>query len=249
MAAAFPDCRHLLDVIGSELCGICGSQHGAKGVMIEVRGCAIHQRCAAAAFETIRRTEICSTCRDFKGNWLMETEKSHDRRTREGWFERYVREPIIDIGCSNDPLTPSAFKYDRIHGGGDATFCQDVESESYQTAYASHILEHVHHPLTAIQNWVRILTLGGRLIVVVPHRDLYEKRQLLPSRWNEDHKSFWLPFTFDPPNTFSLLDTVRQAVPSLTIESVRVLDDGWVSNGDDHSCGEYSIELVARKAA
>lgn len=178
----------------------------------------------------------------------METEKSHDRRTREGWFDRYVREPIIDIGCGNDPLTPTAFKYDRIWGCGDATFCEDVESESYATCYASHVLEHVWHPLTALQNWVRILKPGGRLIVCVPHRDLYEKRQLLPSRWNEEHRSFWLPFASDPPNTFSLLDTVRQAVPSLTIESVRVLDDDWQSNGDGHSGGEYSVELIGRKA-
>lgn len=180
---------------------------------------------------------------------MAETEKANDRRIREGWFDKYIAKPVIDIGCATDPLMDDSRRYDRDLGDGDCTFCRDIPDEAYQTVYASHVLEHVFHPLTAVENWVRILRPGGRLVICVPHRDLYEKRQLLPSRWNGEHKSFWLPFKFDPPNTFSLFHTVSQAAPQLTIESVRVLDYGYVSNGDSHSGGEYSIELIARKPA
>lgn len=177
----------------------------------------------------------------------METRKSFDRRTQEGWFDRYVRPEVIDIGCGEDPLTPDAVKYDRVHGSEDAVFCREIGNEAFQTVYASHVLEHLWHPVVALQSWARILKPGGRLIVCVPHRHLYEKRQLLPSRWNEDHKTFWLPTRVDPPATFSLFDTFREALPNFEIELFRVLDDGWESNGESHSGGEYSIEIIGRK--
>ena len=177
----------------------------------------------------------------------METAKSHDRRVREGWFGRYVSEPVIDIGCGNDPLTPHAAKYDRMHGQEDAVFCREIPAEAFKTVYASHVLEHVWHPVVALQSWARILKPGGRIIVCVPHRNLYEKRQLLPSRWNGDHKLFFLPTECDPPHTFSLFETFRQALPTFEIELFRVLDDGYQENGTGHAGGEYSIEIIGRK--
>ena len=69
---------------------------------------------------------------------MGETEKSSERRHREGCFERYVAAPIIDIGCGTDPLTPECRRYDTLLGDGDCTFCRDVANESYQTVYAWH---------------------------------------------------------------------------------------------------------------
>lgn len=51
----------------------------------------------------------------------------------------------------------------------------------------------------------------------------------------------------DPPNTFSLIDTFREALPDFEVELFRVLDDGFQANGDGHSGGEYSIEIIGRK--
>jgi len=248
LSPAFPDCRFLGEHIERRHCELCGSNYGTLGLKVEIRKCSIYGQCSAAPFEHIRKTKSCGSCEERRSVSMSETEKSHNRRLQEGWFDRYVVAPVIDIGCGNDPITEDATKYDRIHGGGDATFCRDIPDQSFMTVYASHVLEHVWHPLTAIQNWVRILKPGGRLIICVPHRDLYEKKQLLPSRWNGDHKTFWLPFSCDPPVTFSLFHTVQDACPELMIEMIRILDDGWVSNGDDqHSGGEYAIELIARK--
>jgi hypothetical protein len=33
---------------------------------------------------------------------MSETSKAHERRLREGWFEKYIREPGIYIGCGRD---------------------------------------------------------------------------------------------------------------------------------------------------
>jgi len=88
------------------------------------------------------------------------------------------------------------------------------------------------------------------VVVVVPHRDLYEKRRFLPSRFNGDHKLFWLPAEYEPPCTFSLFHTIRQAIPQGQIQSFRILDEGWVSlPPEQHSPGEYAIEAVIRKVA
>ena len=180
----------------------------------------------------------------------LETRKSHERRLREGWYERYCpsTEPGLDIGCSNDPIWESFDQWDLAFGDGDATFMAGLPDSTYQTVYASHVLEHLVAPVLALQNWFRLLRPGGHLIVCVPHRDLYEKQRLLPSRFNGDHKTYWLPDRYDPPCTHSFLDTVRQAFPEGTIVSFRILDDGWVWLPPEvHSSGEYSLEIVVKK--
>jgi len=178
---------------------------------------------------------------------MAETAKSLDRRIREGWFDRYLRPNLIDIGCGDDPITAEAVKYDRSCGSDDAVFCREIPDQSFQTVYASHVLEHLWHPVVALQSWARILKPDGLMIVCVPHRHLYEKRQLLPSRWNEDHKTFWLPHRVDPPATFSLFDTFREALPDFEVVLFRVLDDLYQQNGEEHPSGEYSIEIIGRK--
>ena len=179
---------------------------------------------------------------------MGETLKARDRRTKEGWFGKYIQYPGIDIGCQHDPVDDDFRKWDVIFGDGDATFMESVPDNFYATVYASHVLEHVDNPGEAIKNWYRILSPGGHLIVIVPHRDLYEKKKELPSHWNAEHRSFWLPISGEEPCTKGLLDTISQALPGVEIVSLRVLDDGFVSNGPlSHSSGEYSIEAIVKK--
>jgi SAM-dependent methyltransferase len=100
----------------------------------------------------------------------------------------------------------------------------------------------------AIQNWFRICKPGGHVIIVVPHRDLYEKRQCLPSRWNGDHKTFYLPETTEPPDTLSFRGIIERALPDVNLVSFRILDESWISESPDvHSAGEYSIEAIIKK--
>ena len=180
---------------------------------------------------------------------MAETIKSRDRRIREGWFEKYAPPYLsgIDIGCGKDPLNDTFRRFDYILGDGDAQKMIGVPDNSFPTVYASHILEHLHDPIEGLYNWYRICRSPGHLIVCVPHRDLYEKKTTLPSRWNEDHKTFWLPEKGEPPHTRGLREIILQAIPNADIVLLRVLDEGWVSNGDKHSGGEYSIEAIVNK--
>jgi SAM-dependent methyltransferase len=202
----------------------------------------------------------------------METAKSQERRLREGWYEKYAPadKPGLDIGCGEDPLYPENPLWIQVDNAFNdwalslapnrhrlpATRMPFADG-TFTTVYASHILEHIANPLTALREWWRLLAPGGHLIVCVPHRDLYEKRLELPSIWNPDHKWFWVedetpgveqagwPFTLGIHDVFF---AAIQQYPNLHPE-VRVLRDGYDANGDDHPLGEFSIEAIVRKPA
>jgi ubiquinone/menaquinone biosynthesis C-methylase UbiE len=182
---------------------------------------------------------------------MGEVSKARERRESEGWFEKYAPEQKsgIDIGCQNDPLNQTFRRFDRIFGDGDATLMQGIDDETFFTVHASHVLEHIDDPITAVRNWFRILQTGGHLIIVVPHRDLYERKKELPSDWNYDHKCFWLPDESDPPHTRSLKEVVFSAIPNANIVSLKVLDEGFDNSvpHNFHSIGEYSIEAIIKK--
>lgn len=181
---------------------------------------------------------------------MAETSKARDRRLREGWFDRYVPadRPGIDIGCGADPLNQICRQYDHLFGCGDATHCAGLPDDAFWYVFSSHCLEHLADPWSAVRNWYRITAPGGHLLISVPHVRLYEKRERLPSRWNADHKWFWLPDDDDPPHTLGLRKLICEQIPGGEVLDLRVCDDGWHDVGPDvHSHGEYSIEVVVRK--
>ena len=179
---------------------------------------------------------------------MVETNKAKKHRISENWFDKYIQYPGIDIGSSNDPVDEKFDLWDFALGNGDATYMEGVKDRTYKTVYASHIIEHLYFPVEGIKNWFRILDEGGHLIILAPHRDLYEKRKRLPSRWNPDHKTFWLPEEYEPPCTFSLKHTVLQAIPDANIVSLNVLIEDWKSDSENaHSQGEYSLEIIVKK--
>jgi predicted SAM-dependent methyltransferase len=182
---------------------------------------------------------------------MGETSKARIRRDREGWFSIYVQPPGIDIGGGADELDSWDFEtYDLNFGNHkDATLLDDVPDEKFQTVYASHILEHLDDPVLALKNWYRVLKPGGYMIVCVPHRDLYEKKSVPPSRWNPEHKTFWLPSDEELPHVRSLLGSVKQAIPEANVVTLRVIDEGYDHSlpPDVHPVGEYSIEIIVKK--
>jgi len=181
-----------------------------------------------------------------------ETSKAHERRLKEGWYDKYAPSDKIglDIGCGEDPLNKTFRRYDQIFGDGDASLLQDLPSETYWTVYCSHVLEHMQYPKQAIKRWYQVLRPQGHLIIIVPHRDLYEKKKMLPSQWNPDHKYFWLPNLEEPPCTKSLMKEVRTAIPDAYIADFRVVNDGYIAAGEGigHPGGEYSIEIIVKKS-
>lgn len=186
-----------------------------------------------------------------EGHVPGETWKAKSRRIRTGWFEKYAPEDKsgIDIGCQRDPLNETFRRWDVIFGDGDATYMQGVSDNLYHTVYSSHILEHIEDYQTALRNWWRILKPSGHLIVIVPSRDLYEKKSQPPSNWNHEHKWFWLPDSDEPPRCLNFKRVLMETLPESELVSFEVLQEGWVDLGPlVHSCGEYAIEAILKKS-
>lgn len=127
-----------------------------------------------------------------------ESSKAHDRRVREGVFDRLLVGRGIDIGCGDDPVTPDCDRWDYQLGHGDAMRMEGVPDESYSWVSASHVLEHCTDPEMAISRWWQILRHGGVLLVTVPDSYLYEKHHH-PSRFNSDHKYVFTVDQDSPP--------------------------------------------------
>jgi SAM-dependent methyltransferase len=186
---------------------------------------------------------------------MAETRKAHARRLASGFYEKYIHGKGIDIGCGRidthdglDTISPTAVHHDK--DDCDATTMDIYPDNEFDYVYASHVLEHLTDPVTAVKNWLRICKPGGVVIISVPHRDLYERKKTLPSRWNEDHKYFYLPQECDPPHTFSLAGVVNHACNGVqrTIEAFEVIDSATnADRPEEHNNGEFSIEVIIRK--
>ncbi len=175
-----------------------------------------------------------------------ETTKARARRLREGFFERYCVGRGLDIGYGGDLLSANCVGWDLEHG--DAQLLDGLEDESLDFVYSSHTLEHVADASEALRHWYRVVKPGGHLMLFVPDRDLYEKKLALPSRWNPDHKRFFLLDRDEPSDTVGLLPLIGRVIPDANIVSAQRCSDGHTI-GDPvvHSDGEYSIEVIVRK--
>lgn len=198
---------------------------------------------------------------------MAETAKARARREREGFFEKYCQGKGIDIGVGRlncgaiDPVTPDAFPWDIDNG--DATYLTGIQDADFDWVYSSHCLEHLSNPVLALMNWWRILRPGGHLILYVPHRDLYERRKTLPSRWADGeswesamrhgHKFYILPDRNEAPHTLSLMGLLRctdiLGQRDTNLVYMKVDDEGYVYDHplDAHPLGNYSIEVVLKK--
>lgn len=163
-------------------------------------------------------------------------------------FGRDTLETYLEVGNA------FAWPWDACHGDGDAHELAGIPPETFDYVHSSHLLEHLEDPVAFLRRAFEVLKPGGFLLLLVPHRDRYENRRLLPSRWNGDHKSFWLPEEHDPPHTWGLTQVLEIALPiallngNARIEYVETCDEGWTKPPEGfHAGGEYSIEAVVKK--
>ena len=176
-----------------------------------------------------------------------ESRKTYLDKLSNGFFLKYMWSNGLDIGFSGYlphvvPILHNAIGIDTNYPGYDGIILP-FEDNSQGYVYSSHCLEHISNYLQTIKEWYRVVRVGGYIITVVPHRDLYEKKLELPSRWNADHKRFYTPASL-----------LKEFEDSLPINSFRVrhLQDNDKNHDyntpvDKHSPGEYEIELVVEK--
>jgi SAM-dependent methyltransferase len=153
-----------------------------------------------------------------------ETAKSFDKKVASGFFDRYFGPAALEIGYDGGIGAETIFPYvigiDKDYPGYDGINLP-FEDNSQDTVYASHVYEHISDWKSALQEWYRVLKVGGHMIICIPHVWLYEKKPDLPSRYNTDHKRFYAPY--------NLLEEVWQALPHLgyRIRHMCDNDDGW----------------------
>ena len=178
--------------------------------------------------------------------YVCETEKSYNRRKREGFFEKYCKGEGLDIGYGPFLVSPNASGWE--YRNGDAQYLDGVEDESFDYVYSSHCLEHMVDVRIALKNWFRVVRKNGYMIISVPDRDLYEKRSHLPSRWNIDHKHMFLLGEKEEPDTLDILEEIQNSLKNYSIEYAKRCNEGHtIDDPEIHSDGEYQIEIVIKK--
>ncbi len=175
-----------------------------------------------------------------------ETSKAKPRRIRENFFEKYTKGKGIDIGFGGDLIALNAWGWDFEHG--DAQYLNGLENEEFDFVYSSHTLEHMPNPAEALKNWYRVLKKGGYLIIYIPHRDLYEKKKTLPSRFNPNHTSFFLIDRDETPDTIGIIPLIQRNLTNYEIIYAKECTEGFtITDPYLHSNGEFSIEVVIKK--
>ena len=90
----------------------------------------------------------------------------------------------LDIGYGGDPIVPHAIcmdlpeKYAAYeshvqHLHGDATNLHWFRDGALDWVYSSHVLEDFPDTSTVLNEWLRVLRVGGRLILFLPDEQLY----------------------------------------------------------------------------
>lgn len=192
---------------------------------------------------------------------MKECSKSIVRRLGDPNFvRRYFVGRGIDVGGAPDPLvlyTELFFRIESVRtwdlADGDAQLMEGVADASYDFLHSSHCLEHLRDPAEGLRNWLRVVTEGGHVVIIVPDEDMYEQGRF-PSSFNADHKWTFTVFKTKSwsPRSINLLDLVRELGPQADLIKLEQLTatyryelprfDQTVS-----PVGECAIECVIRK--
>lgn len=156
---------------------------------------------------------------------MRESSKTNQYRSNE-FFREYLSGSVLDIGCGPDPVVLHAKPFDLEHGDA-SRITQYIHGELFDTVYSSHCLEHMENPVSSLAEWWSLVRVGGHMVLVVPHEDLYEQG-FWPSLYNSDHKATfrighaesWSPVSYD-------LGELVRSLPSAIVVSQEIHDFGF----------------------
>lgn len=92
---------------------------------------------------------------------------------------------VIDIGCGDHKVVPEAVGLDISCPHADIQCpANDLpfSDDSVDVVFSAHCLEHIENDWEALREWWRVLKPGGRIILYLPHRDVF------PIEANPDHR-------------------------------------------------------------
>jgi len=179
-----------------------------------------------------------------------ESAKSFDAKIDSGFWARFIGgSAVLDIGFQGGavpgsvvPILPGAIGVDMDYPGYDGRILPFADA-SQDAVYSSHCLEHIADYIKAIQEWYRVLRVGGHIITVVPSAHLYERKFHVPSFWNIDHRRTYTPATLLAEFAAALLPN------SYRVRHLMENDAGYQYSlpPNAHPEGCHEIELVIEK--
>lgn len=106
-------------------------------------------------------------------------------------------EKVIELGCGFNKTVPQAIGVDRVakdeacqNLAGFRPCVADVQADvskplpfpdlSVDTIIARHVLEHITDTVETLNNWNRVLKIGGRLLIAVPNQEICNSIPLNP---------------------------------------------------------------------
>ena len=116
----------------------------------------------------------------------------------KGWIKGLN---FLDLGCSNKKKLASAIGVDLDRNGGKCPeLVLDVSNElpfkenTLDGIIASHCLEHIENPIQALNEWIKLIKVGGRIILVIPDTNFTPKMGTPEA--DPTHLHDWTPETF-----------------------------------------------------
>jgi SAM-dependent methyltransferase len=177
-----------------------------------------------------------------------EVRKTYALKIRNGFWQRFIRGPaVLDIGFRGNvkgtvPIIEGAIGVDLDYPHYDGRILP-FEAGSQDAVFSSHCLEHIHEVAISLQEWHRVVRIGGHIITIVPSAMLYERRRRPPSRWNPSHTRVY--------NPASLLTEFEAALAPNTYRVRHLVENDLGYRYEDpaelHPFGCYEIELVVEK--
>jgi predicted SAM-dependent methyltransferase len=184
----------------------------------------------------------------------IEAQKNHEFRKQSGFYERYMSGVGLDIGFKGmdlhplrQPIVLNATGVDIDYPGYDGTHLP-FETTTQDFVFSSHCLEHIANYTKTLQEWHRVLKVGGYMVILVPHGFLYERSFYIPGPWGscDDHKRVYTPSRLLREVEESLLPN------SYRIVSLRDVDTNFDYAVDpkippDYLGWSFEIECVLKK--
>lgn len=193
---------------------------------------------------------------------MLESTKAVARRNFDRRFcTTYFVGDGIDIGCGQDsiinynefyPLMKSLRPWDLQDG--DGMLLDGVPDESFDFVHSSHSLEHMADPKVAMDNWLRVLKLGGHMVLLLPDEDMFEQGSWPSAYAGADHINSWTISKSKSwcPASINVLDFFSEYNNIVEVLKVEKLDSTYLYSWPklDQTRGiiqECAIEIILRK--
>ena len=111
--------------------------------------------------------------------WKAETSQGFEQRKVRPRIAELLRGSILDVGCGSEKIVPAAVGVDLF---APADILLDLSSPNplkvfssdfFDVVFSSHCLEDMPFPKELLRDMFRVLKIDGRLILYLPHKDLY----------------------------------------------------------------------------